>query len=78
VDNTPCNHPPDLQLQAGNATTNLLTLHGARGRSYELESSGNLATWTNYLTLPGTNGFWEVPMAATNAPRQFLRAKVLP
>lgn len=78
VDNTPCNHPPYLQIQPSGGNTNLVTLHGARGRSYALESSGNLATWTNYLTLSGTNGMWEISVAATNAPQQFLRAKVIP
>ena len=28
--------------------------------------------------VPGTNGMWEIPVSATNAPRQFLRAIVLP
>ena len=78
VDNTPCNHPPYLAIQPAGANTNLVTLHGARGRSYALESSGDLNAWTNYLTLPGTNGLWEIPLATTNAPRQFLRAKVQP
>lgn len=78
VDNTPCNHPPHLTIQPAGANTNLVTLHGARGRSYALESSGDLATWTNLFDLPGTNGLWEIPLAATNTPRQFLRAKVLP
>lgn len=78
VDNTPCNHPPYLSIQSVSNTTDLVTLHGARGRSYALESSGNLTTWTNYLTLPGTNGMWEIPMTITNASRQFLRAKLLP
>jgi CubicO group peptidase (beta-lactamase class C family) len=78
VDNTPCNHPPYLQIQPVGATTNLITLHGARGRSYALESSGDLTGWTNYLTLPGTNGLWELSLTITNAPQQFLRAKVLP
>ncbi len=78
VDNTPCNHPPYLQIQPAGGNTNHITLHGARGRSYALESSGNLSTWTNYLTLPGTNGVWEISLAATNASQQFLRAKILP
>jgi CubicO group peptidase (beta-lactamase class C family) len=78
VDNTPCHHPPHLAIQPAGANTNLVTLHGARGRSYTLESSGDLATWTNLFDLPGTNGLWEIPLATTNAPRQFLRAKVLP
>ncbi len=78
VNTTPCNHPPLLSIQPTGANTNLITLHGARGRSYTLESSGNLSTWTNYLTLPGTNGLWEIPLPTTNAPRQFLRASVLP
>jgi CubicO group peptidase (beta-lactamase class C family) len=78
VDNTPCNHPPYLHIQPAGGNTNLITLHGARGRSYTLESSGNLTAWTNYLTLPGTNGLWGIPLAATNASHQFLRAKVLP
>ncbi len=78
VDDTPCHHPPHLAIQPAGANTNLLTLHGARGRSYTLEASGDLVAWTNYLSFPGTNGMWEIPLAATNAPRQFLRAKVLP
>ena len=78
VEATPCDHPPQLAIQPTSATTNLLTLHGARGRSYALESSGDLGTWTNYLTLPGTNGWWEIPLPTTIAPRQFLRAKVVP
>jgi serine-type D-Ala-D-Ala carboxypeptidase/endopeptidase len=78
VDNTPCHHPPYLQLQPAGGNTNLVTLHGARGRSYALESSGDLATWTNLFDLPGTNGRWEIPLATTNAERQFLRARVLP
>lgn len=78
VDNTPCDHPPYLQIRPAGGNTNLVTLHGARGRSYALEISGSLATWTNYLTLPGTNGMWEISVPATNAPRQFLRAIVLP
>lgn len=78
VDDTPCNHPPYLQIQPAGVNTNLVTLHGARGRSYALESSGDLAAWTNYLTLPGTNGWWEIPFSATNASRQFLRARGLP
>jgi CubicO group peptidase (beta-lactamase class C family) len=77
VDSTPCDNPPQLQLQPVNATTNLLTLHGARGHSYTLEGSGDLNAWTNYFTPPGTNGMWEVPLPTWNAPRQFLRAKVL-
>ena len=78
VDNTPCHHPPYLQIQPAGANTNLVTLHGARGRSYSLESSGDLASWTNLFDLPGTNGWWQIPFASTNAPRQFLRARVLP
>lgn len=78
VDNTPCNHPPYLQIQPAGGSTNLITLHGARGRSYMLESSGDLASWTNLFDLPGTNGWWEIPLPTTNASRQFLRAKVLP
>jgi serine-type D-Ala-D-Ala carboxypeptidase/endopeptidase len=78
VDNTPCHHPPYLQIQPAGIKTNLVTLHGARGCSYALESSGDLATWTNLFALPGTNGLWEIPLTTTNAPRQFLRARVLP
>lgn len=78
VDNTPCNHPPHLAIQPAGAHTNLVTLHGARGRRYALESSGDLTTWTNLFDLPGTNGVWEIPLAVTNAPRQFLRANALP
>lgn len=78
VDNTPCHHPPYLQIQPAGANTNLVTLHGARGRSYALEGSGNLTTWTSLFALPGTNGLWEIPLTTTNAPRQFLRARVLP
>jgi hypothetical protein len=52
VDTTPCHHPPHLSIQSAGATTNLVTLHGARGRSYALESSGDLTTWTNYLICP--------------------------
>jgi CubicO group peptidase (beta-lactamase class C family) len=78
VDTTPCHHPPHLSIQPTSATTNLLTLHGARGRSYVLESSSELTTWTNVLTLAGTNGLWQIPLAATNAPRQFFRARVQP
>lgn len=78
VDTTPCNHPPYLQIQRAGANSNLVTLQGARGRSYTLESSGDLAAWTNYLALPGTNGWWEIPVLTTNAPRQFLRARELP
>jgi CubicO group peptidase (beta-lactamase class C family) len=78
ADTTPCHHPPHLAIQSAGANTNLITLHGARGRRYTLESSGDLTTWTNPFDLPGTNGFWEIPLATTNAPRQFLRAKVLP
>lgn len=78
VDNTPCNHPPYLQVQPANGTTNLIILRGARGRSYALESSGNLGTWTNYLTLSGTNGLWQIPLNTTNAAQQFLRAKTPP
>ncbi len=78
VDNTPCNHPPYLNIQPVSNTTNLITLHGARGRSYTVESSGNLAAWTNYLTLPGTNGLWEVLLDGTNRPQQFLRVRESP
>jgi len=78
VDSTPCVHPPRLQLQPAGATTDRLTLHGARGRSYALESSGDLTTWTSLFDLPGTNGWWEIPLSTTNVPRQFLRARVLP
>lgn len=78
VDNTPCHHPPYLAIQPAGANTNLVTLHGSRGRSYTLESSGNLTTWTNLFDLPGTNGLWEISLTTTNAPRQFLRARVLP
>jgi CubicO group peptidase (beta-lactamase class C family) len=78
VDSTPCNHPPQLSIQSSEAAANLVTLHGARGRSYTLESSGDLTAWTNYLTLPGTNGLWEIPLTTTNSPRRFLRAKVVP
>lgn len=78
VDTTPCHHPPHLAIQPAGAHTNLVTLHGARGRSYALESSGDLTMWTNLFDLPGTNGLWEIPLTTTNAPRQFLRAKVLP
>ena len=78
VDTTPCHHPPRLALQPAEANTNLVTLHGARGRSCTLENSADLTTWTNLFDLPGTNGLWEIPLAVTNAPRQFLRAKVLP
>ena len=74
----PPSAPPYLQIQPAGGNTNLITLHGARGRSYALESSGSLGPWTNYLTVPGTNGRWEIPLAATNAPHQFWRAKVLP
>jgi len=78
VDTTPCDHPPHLAIQPVGPNTNLVTLHGARGRSYALESSDNLTTWTNLFDLPGTNGLLEIPLTTTNAPRQFLRAKVLP
>lgn len=78
VDNTPCTHPPRLSIQLLNNQTNVVTLHGARGRSYVLESSGALTAWTNYLSLPGTNGLWETSLAATNSPQQFLRARTLP
>jgi hypothetical protein len=78
VDNTPCYHLPHLAIQPAGANTNLVTLHGARGRTCALESSGDLTTWTNLFDLPGTNGLWEIPLATTNAPRQLLRAKVLP
>jgi len=78
VDSTPCNHPPQLGIQNTGANTNLVTLLGARGRSYALESSPNLATWTNLFDLPGTNGLWKIPLSTTNSPRQFLRARVLP
>lgn len=78
VDNTPCTHPPLLSMQTLNAGTNAVTLHGARGRSYVLESSDMLTTWTSYLSLSGTNGLWEIPLATTNAPRQFFRARMLP
>jgi CubicO group peptidase (beta-lactamase class C family) len=78
VDNTPCLHPPQLSIRPASANTNLATLHGARGRRYALESSGDLTTWTNLFDLPGTNGFWEIPLVTTNAPRQFLRVRVLP
>ncbi len=78
VDTTPCAHPPQLSIQSTGAHTNLITLHGARGRSYALESSAGLSGWTNLFDLPGTNGFWEIPLASTNGPRQFFRARVLP
>jgi CubicO group peptidase (beta-lactamase class C family) len=78
VDNTPCTHPSQLTIRTDNAGVNFVTLHGACGRSYVLERSGNLTGWTNYLTLPGTNGWWEIPFSTTNGARQFLRARVLP
>ena len=78
VDSTPCDHPPRLNLYPAGVNTNLVTLHGARGRSYALESSANLAAWTNYLTLPGTNGLWEIPLSTMNVPSEFFRARVLP
>lgn len=78
VDATPCNNPPWLKIEPANAATNLLTLHGARGRSYVLESSPNLTTWTNFFDLPGTNGLWQISLPTTNSPRQFLRARMLP
>ncbi len=62
VDSTPCNNPPLLGIQSAGAATNLVTLHGARGRSYALESSPNLTVWSNFFTLPGTNGFWQIPL----------------
>ena len=78
VDSTPCNNPPLLGIQSAGATTNLVTLHGARGHSYELESSTNLTVWANLFPLPGTNGFWQISLPAANNPYQFIRAKVLP
>lgn len=78
VDSTPCDHPPRLSLHPAGVNTNLLALHGARGRRYTLEGSGDLNAWTNLFDLPGTNGLWEIPLVTTNAPRQFLRVKVLP
>jgi len=78
VDSTPCNNPPLLGIQSAGATTNLVTLHGARGHSYELESSTNLTVWANLFPLPGTNGFWQISLPAANNPHQFIRAKVLP
>jgi CubicO group peptidase (beta-lactamase class C family) len=78
VDSTPCSNPSWLNIQPAGATTNLVTLHGARGHSYALESSPNLTTWTNLLDLPGTNGLWQIPLPTANGPRQFLRARVRP
>lgn len=78
VDTTPCDHPPQLNIQPAGAHPNLVTHHGARGRSYTLESSAVLNSWTNLLDLPGTNGFWEIPLASTNAAREFYRARVRP
>lgn len=66
------------RIQPAGANANLVTLHGARGRSDTLESSADLTTWTNLFDLPGTNGLWRIPLADANAPRQFLRARVLP
>ena len=77
VDSTPCSHPPWLNIASVSANTNLVTLHGARGHSYVLESAANLTTWTNLLALPGTNGFWQIPLTNTNNPRLFLRARLL-
>jgi serine-type D-Ala-D-Ala carboxypeptidase/endopeptidase len=78
IDSTPCSHPPQMSIQSAGTTTNLVTLHGARGRGYALESSANLATWTNLFDLPDTNGLWQIPLPTTNSQIQFIRAKVLP
>jgi len=78
VDSTPCYHPPWLSIQSAGATTNLVTLHGARGRRYAMESSANLTVWTNWFDLPGTNGLWQIPVPSPNGPGQFIRARLLP
>lgn len=78
VDATPCSNPPWLNIQSANAGTTLVTLHGARGHNYTLESTADLTTWTNFLDLPGTNGLWQIPLSHTNNLRQFLRARLLP
>lgn len=68
-----------LQIQPAGVNTNLVMLHDACGRGYALESSSNLATWKNYLTLPGKNGMLEVSVPTTNTTRQFLHVQeVLP
>lgn len=48
------------------------------GRSYTWESSGDLAAGMNLFDLPGTNGWWEIPLSIPDALRQFFRAKLLP
>lgn len=58
------------------------------GRAYQIGSGGAFGfapwidlernTWTNRFDLPGTNGWWEIPLSPTNAPRQFFRARVFP
>ena len=78
VDTTPCSNPPWLDLQSAGATSNLVTLHGARGHSYALESSANLTAWTHLFEPPGTNGLWQIPLPNTNGPGQFIRARLLP
>jgi hypothetical protein len=78
VDSTPCDHPPRLDLKSAGASTNLLILHGARGRSYTLESSSNLTTWSEMIELTGTNGLWKVPLPLRDEPLQFLRARAVP
>ena len=78
VDSTPCHHPPSLSIQSAGAATNLVTLHGARGRSYALESSATLTVWTNLFDLPDTKGLWQIPLPKTTGPGQFIRTKRLP
>lgn len=78
VDTTPCEHPPRLTMQPTDAGPPLLTLHGARGRSYALEAFTRSGAWTPLLTVPGTNGTWDLSLSTAESESRFLRAKVLP
>jgi hypothetical protein len=78
VDVTPCTQPAQLEIAAGGNQTNWLTLNGARGHSYSIEASTNLAAWSFMQDLPGTNGWWELALPATNGTQQFYRSKQLP
>ena len=78
IDSTPCTSPPRLEIEPAGVGTNVVTINGARGHSYRLEISTNLASWPNSMNLSGTNGVCQVPIPSGNGPQQFFRAKTLP
>lgn len=69
---------PDSRFHATAATGHVIQWQGVAGLSFRIERSGNLATWSELATVPGSNGLNTHTDTSPLPGRNFYRVVLLP